>query len=393
MSAPQWKVPLTDVTLDEEEAQAAADVVRSGWLTQGERIAAFEREFAAMVGVPHAIAVNNCTVGLELAYAAAGVEHGDEVIVPALTFVATANAAVRLGATPVFADITSDDDLCLDPLDVVKRVTPRTRAVVAVHYAGFAADVRGLREALDAHGASHVVIVEDCAHAPGARERARDGEPAARCGGLGVVGAFSFFSNKNMTTGEGGMLTTRDDATAATLRLLRSHGMTTLTWDRHRGHAFTYDVARVGTNARMDEIRAAIGRIQLRKVLVANARRADVVKMYLDAIDERAEGLQGLHVPFTRGSFGESAHHLFVVMLPEGCHRERVMASLREEGVQTSIHYPPTHMFSAYAQRGAHVSLPRTEAAFARLLTLPLGPAMTRTHVDLVLDALARAIR
>ncbi len=388
----RWKVPLTDVTLGDEEAEAAAEVVRSGWLTQGERVAAFEREFAAMVGAPHAIAVSNCTVGLELAYAAAGVSPGDEVVVPALTFVATANAAARLGATPVFADVTSDDDLCVDPGDVARKVTARTRAVVAVHYAGFAADVAAIRDALDARGARHVAIVEDCAHAPGARARPRGEAEPARCGALGLVGAFSFFSNKNMTTGEGGMLTTRDDATAAALRLMRSHGMTTLTWDRHRGHAFTYDVARVGTNARMDEIRAAIGRIQLRKVLGANARRAEVARWYREGVDARAKGLAGLGVPFAGGAYGEGAHHLFVVLLPVGVDRERAMTSLREAGVQTSIHYPPTHRFTAY-EGSRDAALPRTEAVFERLLTLPLGPAMTRAQVDLVLDALADAIR
>jgi dTDP-4-amino-4,6-dideoxygalactose transaminase len=370
-----WQIPLTDVTLGDEEAEAAAAVVRSGWLTQGEGVAAFEREFAAMVGAPHAVAVNNCTVGLELAYAAAGVVAGDEVIVPALTFVATANAARRLGATAVFADVTSADDLCVSPRDVADKVTARTRAVVAVHYAGFAADVAALRAALDARGASHVPIVEDCAHAPGAS--ARDG--AARCGDLGHVAAFSFFSNKNMTTGEGGMLTTRDPDVAAALRLLRSHGMTTVTWDRHRGHAFTYDVARVGTNARLDEIRAAIGRVQLRKLAASNARRAEVVAWYREATSAR-----GVETPFTKGRYGDGSHHLFVVLLPDGTDRLKLMAAMREGGVQTSVHYPPTHRFTAYADTPA--SLPVTDAVAARLLTLPLGPSMTRAQVDRVME-------
>ncbi|MFO0607486.1 MAG: DegT/DnrJ/EryC1/StrS family aminotransferase [Polyangiales bacterium] len=376
-----WQIPLTDVTLGEEEAEAAAEVVRSGWLTQGERVAAFEREFAAMVGVAHAVAVNNCTVGLELAYAAAGVGPGDEVVVPALTFVATANAARRLGATPVFADVASPDDLCVSPADVAAKVTPRTRAVVAVHYAGFAADVAGLRAALDARGATHVPVVEDCAHAPGAL--ARDG--GARCGALGRVAAFSFFSNKNMTTGEGGMVTTGDADVAAALRLLRSHGMTTVTWDRHRGHAFTYDVARVGTNARLDEVRAAIGRVQLRKLAAANARRAEAVAWYREAAAAR-----GLEVPFTKGAYGDGAHHLFVVLLPEGTDRPKLMAAMREAGVQTSVHYPPTHRFTAYAD--VPVTLPVTDAVAPRLLTLPLGPATTRAHVEHVMASLDGAL-
>jgi dTDP-4-amino-4,6-dideoxygalactose transaminase len=380
----QWKIPLTDTTLGEEEALAAAEVVRSGWLTQGERVVAFEREFAAMVGAQHAVAVNNCTVGLEIAYDAVGVSPGDEVIVPALTFVATANAASRLGARPVFADVTGDDDLCVSPEDIARKVTSRTRAVVAVHYAGFAADIAGIRRALDRAGAGHVVIVEDCAHAPGASARPGDGAKG-RCGSLGRVAAFSFFSNKNMTTGEGGMVTTGDADVAAALRLLRSHGMTTVTWDRHRGHAFTYDVARVGTNARLDEVRAAIGRVQLRKLAAANARRAEAVAWYREAAAAR-----GLDVPFTKGAYGDGAHHLFVVLLPEGTDRPRAMAAMREAGVQTSVHYPPTHRFTAYAD--VPVTLPVTDAVAPRLLTLPLGPATTRAHVEHVMASLDGAL-
>lgn len=379
-----WKVPLTDVTLGEEEALAAADVVRSGWLTQGERVAAFERDFAAMTGAAHAIAVSNCTVGLELLYAGAGVQPGDEVIVPALTFVATANAARRLGAVPVFADITSLDDLCVDPDDIVRKVNDRTRAVVVVHYAGFAADVAGVRRGLAAIGRGDVAVLEDCAHAPGATSREGD----ARCGALADGGAFSFFSNKNMTTGEGGMLTTSDDARAKRLRLLRAHGMTTTTWDRHRGHAFSYDVVEVGTNARLDEVRAAVGRVQLGRLADANQRRATVRGWYLDAMRAKRE-LASVGVPFSQGRYGVSAHHLFVVMLPEGTDREHVMATMREAQVQTSIHYPPTHRFSAYE---SGVALPKTDAVAQRVLTLPLGPAMTQEHVAVVLDALARAL-
>ncbi|MEZ4390723.1 MAG: DegT/DnrJ/EryC1/StrS family aminotransferase [Polyangiales bacterium] len=381
-----WKIPLTDVTLGEDEALAAADVVRSGWLSQGERVLAFEREFAQMVGAPHAVAVSNCTVGLELAYLAAGVGPGDEVVLPSLTFVATANAARRLGATVVFADVTSHDDLCVDPAELAARANMRTRAVVLVHYAGWAANVAAARDALREKGLGHVAVIEDCAHAPGAGGRGED--RGARCGALGDLGAFSFFSNKNMTTGEGGMVTTRDDELARALRLLRSHGMSSTTWDRHRGHAFSYDVSRVGTNARMDEVRAAVGRVQLRRLAEANGRRAEVAGWYRDALREHP--IDGLAVPFSSGDYGQGAHHIFVALLPEGVDRTRVMASMRDDGVQTSVHYPPTHGFSAY--RAHAPRLPRTEAAAPRLLTLPLAPSMSRGDVSAVLDALRRAL-
>lgn len=368
-------ITLSETTLGEEEAAAAAAVVRSGWLTQGERVAAFERAFAEMVGTRHAIAVANCTVALELALEAVGVRAGDEVIVPALTFVATANAVRRLGAVPVFADVTSEDDLTLSPDDVAKKVTAKTRAVCPVHYAGWAADVDAL-----ARAAPNAAIVEDCAHAPGATLGARG------CGALGDVGAFSFFSNKNMTTGEGGMLTTHDDALASSLRLMRAHGMTTSTLDRHRGHAYTYDVARVGTNARMDEIRAAIGAIQLAKLRANNALRAERVRWYR----ERLASVEGLGLPFSSLSRGESVHHLFVVLLPAAADRAAVMSEMRADSVQTSIHYPPTHTFKAYEHFEAN--LPVTDAITPRLLTLPLHPTLERGQVDRVCDALLRAL-
>jgi dTDP-4-amino-4,6-dideoxygalactose transaminase len=174
-----WRIPLTDVTLGEEEALAAADVVRSGWLTQGERVIAFEREFAAMVGVEHAVAVNNCTVGLELAYARAGVGPGDEVVLPRSPSWPRPTPRVRLGATPVFADVTSDDDLCVDPRSIAQGHR-RTRAVVLVHYAGYAADVAATRMRPRAKGLGHIPVVEDCAHAPGRRARRRPRASAAR---------------------------------------------------------------------------------------------------------------------------------------------------------------------------------------------------------------------
>lgn len=378
MTAPAWKVALSETTLGEEEALAAADVVRSGWLTQGARVQAFERAFADFIGVPHAIAVSNCTVGLEIAFECAGVKPGDEVIVPSVTFVATANAARRLGATPVFADIVSESDLTLDPNDVARKVTARTRAIAPVHYGGWPAKMTALRELAASRG---IALVEDCAHAPGARTA------EGACGALGDIGAFSFFSNKNMATGEGGMLTTTRDDIAERARLLRSHGMTTTTWDRHRGHAYTYDVATVGTNGRMDEIRAAIGAIQLRKLPDGNAVRALRVERYRG----RLRDVSGLEIPFVERPLAESAHHLFVVLLPPEVDRFAVMGAMRELQIQTSIHYPPTHGFSAYAASPA--TLPVTDRVASRILTLPLFSTMTDEQVDLVCDALRASLR
>jgi dTDP-4-amino-4,6-dideoxygalactose transaminase len=266
----------------------------------------------------------------------------------------------------------------MDPDDVARKVTPRTRAVCPVHYAGHAADTTALRAIAER---AHAALLEDCAHAPLARV-----ETGACCGTVGDVGAFSFFGNKNLTTGEGGMLTTMRDDVAARLRLLRSHGMTTGTWDRARGHAFSYDVVEVGTNARLDEVRAAIGLVQLGRLAEGNRARGAHVARYR----ERLAGVPGLGMPFASRDPARAAHHLFVVLLPEGSDRDAVMGAMKARGIQTSIHYPPTHRFSAYAD--ARATLPVTERVATRLLTLPLWPTMTTAQVDLVADALREAL-
>jgi dTDP-4-amino-4,6-dideoxygalactose transaminase len=376
----RWSIPLTLTTVGDDEAAAAAAIVRSGWLTQGEQVAAFEAEFQHALGVPHAIAVSSCTLALELAYEALGVTDGDEIIAPSLTFVSTVGSARRLGATPVFADLQSAAHPHVSAEDIVRRLTPRTRVVTVMHYGGAPVDVPGLRAALDAAGATHVPILEDCAHAPGGAL----GDVS--CGGLGTVGAFSFYGNKNMTTGEGGMLTTRDDALAERLRALRAHGLTTTTWERHKREALTYDILRGGTNAKMDEIRAAIGRVQLSRLATNNRRRGDVVALYHAGLAARPalrETLQLLHEPRE----GRSAHHLFVVLLAPGTDRAAVMSAMAAQRIQTSVHYPPVHQLTAYADVPS-AGLPHTDAIGPRLLTLPLSPQMTEAQVEEVLTAL-----
>ena len=277
---------------------------------------------------------------------------GDEVIVPSLNFVAAANTIVHTGATPVFCDILGEAELNLDPADVEAAVTPRTKAVVALHYGGYACDMDAVQAIADRHG---LAIVEDAAHAPGAAYRGR------MCGTLGSVGCFSFFANKNLPVGEGGMMLTDDDELAERLRLLRSHGMTTLTWDRHRGHASTYDVVLPGFNYRLDELRAAMGTVQLRRLPAENEGRARVVARYRQALD----GAGGITMPF--GEVGERtpSYHLAVVLLPEGANRDAVRSALGEARIQTSVHYPPIHTFTAYRERTAGRSRAPTQSPAA----------------------------
>ncbi len=259
---PAWKVPLADLNYDEAEEKAVLDVLRSRWLTMGSVTQAFENEFAALLKTRHALAVSNATVALHLACLAVGVGPGDEVIVPSLSFVATANAVLYAGAEVRFADILGPHDLTIDPASVASQITPRTKAIIVMHYGGYPCQMPAILEIARAHG---LAVIEDAAHSPGAWLDRR------HLGTLGDIGCFSFFSNKNLSTGEGGMLVTDRPELADKLRLMRSHGMTSLTWDRHQGHAYSYDVVELGYNYRIDEIHSALGREQLRKLEAGNA--------------------------------------------------------------------------------------------------------------------------
>jgi dTDP-4-amino-4,6-dideoxygalactose transaminase len=359
-----WRVPLSDLAVDDELLDAVRDVVATGWWSMGATVEEFERRFAEATGTAHAMAVANGTAALHLALLAAGCGPGDEVIVPSLTFVAAANTVVFCGATPVFCDIRGPHDLNLDPDDVEAAVTPATKAIMAMHYGGFPCDMDAIRAIAERHG---LAVIEDAAHAPGA---AQGGRP---CGSLGDIGCFSFFANKNLATGEGGMVVTDDDDLAASVRLLRSHGMTSLTWDRHRGHAHSYDVVAPGLNYRLDEIHAAIGLVELARLPERNRRRGDAWRAYRDGLASTA-----VTVPFCEtDERATPSYHLAVVVLPDGVARDGVQERLRERAIQTSVHYPPIHGFSAYRDLGARRPLPQTERVADRLLTLPLFPQMT----------------
>jgi dTDP-4-amino-4,6-dideoxygalactose transaminase len=376
-AATTWRVPLADLNYDQEEEEAVLRVIRSGWLTMGPVTADFEVEFARFVRAKHAVAVSNCTQALHLACRALGVGPGDEVIVPSLSFVATANAVLYTGADVRFADIISPLEPTISPQAIEAQINSATKAIMVMHYAGYPCQMPAICQIAQRHG---LQVIEDCAHAPGAN---RDGRPL---GSWGDVGCFSFFSNKNLCTGEGGMLVTNRDDIAQQARLARSHGMTTLTWQRHAGHAFSYDVVDLGYNYRIDEIRSVLGLVQLRKLASANARRRAITDHYRRLLAVLPVELPLQHVP------GESACHLLPVLLPESCDRRQVMESLRERGIQTSIHYPPIHEFGFYKNRYPSMSLPQTELASRRLLTLPLYPGMNDGDVELVVTELSGAL-
>jgi dTDP-4-amino-4,6-dideoxygalactose transaminase len=377
-----WRVPLADVNFGVEEEQAVQQVVRSGWLSMGEVTKGFEEEFAAFIEAKHTLAVTNATAALHLACLAAGIGPGDEVIVPSLTFVATANAVRYTGATPVFADIESLDWLNISPASIETRITERTRAILVVHYAGFPCDMPAIMEIALRH---NLVVLEDSAHAVGSNLDRRS------LGTWGAIGCYSFFSNKNMTTGEGGMLATDDDALAEKLRILRSHGMTSLSWDRHQGHAYSYDVVDLGYNYRIDEMRSALGRVQLRKIPAGNQRRGELTALYRELL---AELVPEVHMPFTEVR-GTSCYHILPALLPKGTDRFPFMEALKQRSIQTSIHYPPVHNFQIYhdewKKRGS--TLPLTEEVAAREVTLPLYPTMSNEQVHWVVQAVKEALQ
>jgi dTDP-4-amino-4,6-dideoxygalactose transaminase len=376
----EWRIPLADIDFGPEEAAAVNAVLQSRWLTMGSVTQEFEKEFASYVGAKYAIAVTNATAALHLACIVVGLGPGDEAVVPSLTFVATANAVRYTGATPVFADIVGEDDLNISYQAIERVITRRTRAILVMHYGGYACDMASIMELAREH---NLKVIEDAAHAVGSELEGQ------KLGTWGDLGCFSFFSNKNMTTGEGGMLVTNEDAYLRRLQLLRSHGMTTLTWDRHKGHAWSYDVVDLGYNYRIDEMRAALGRVQLGKLGANNERRRRLTQGYRDALEELAPQVV---VPFAKHA-GISAAHLMPVLLPVGTSRLNFMEAMKAQGIQTSVHYPPIHAFTAYdGNRGKHF-LPNTDNVAAREVTLPLYPAMSDENVVTVVRAVAQALR
>jgi dTDP-4-amino-4,6-dideoxygalactose transaminase len=373
------EIPLFDLRLDEADVAAVSESLRSGWLSMGPRTEAFEEAFGAHLGVRHAVAVSSCTAALHLAYLAAGVGPGDEVIVPAMTFAATAAAVMYCGGEPVFADVLGTEDFSLDPDDVARRLTPRTKAVCVVHFAGYAAPVAELRALCDAHG---VALIEDAAHAPDATLDGR------MLGTWGLAGAFSFFSNKVLACGEGGLLATDDDDVAALARSLRNQGMTSSSWSKFTGTSDTYDVLGLGFNYRFDDARAALLLSRLTRLEADVARRRVLTRGYR----ERLARVSGVTVPYTDAAVERSTCYVMPILV-DPSRRDGVRRHLRDRHrIQTSIFYPATHELSAYRARHGVTRLPSTEHIARAEITIPLYPELDDHAQDLVVAALAEAL-
>ena len=374
-----WKVQLFKLNYDELEPQAVKEVLDSAWITMGQKTIDFESEFAKYLGNDSkCLAVSNGTAALHMALLALGIKEGDEVITPSLTFIADQNVTTLVGAKNVLSDITSYEDWSMNPQDIESKITDKTKAIMIVHYAGFSCDMEKIVAICKKH---NLFLIEDCAHTPGADYK---GQPL---GTFGDISAFSFFTNKNLSVGEGGMVVTKSDELLDKLKGLRSHGMSVPSFDRFKGRAISYDIEAPGLNYRIDEMRSALGLIQLAKLDKANESRTNLVNHYY----KRLDGEKKIIIPFRDFTRGKPNFHIMPIMLDESLDRIKVIESMKSDGIQTSIHYPAIQNFTAY--QGVVNSTPLAEFVTEHELTLPLYPTMTIEEVDLVCDALLKGIK
>jgi dTDP-4-amino-4,6-dideoxygalactose transaminase len=374
----EFKIPLFDLNFDQEEENAVVETLRSKWISTGPRTAEFERKFAEMLQVKHAIALSNCTVSLHLGLVLMGIKAGDEIICPSLTFVATANAIRYMNAIPVFADIKSYEDLTMDPDDIERKITGKTKAIMLMHFGGFGCDMDRILQIAKKH---NLKIIEDACHGPLSEWNGK------KLGSFGEVASFSFFSNKNISTGEGGMLVTNSTELYDRAKILRSHGMTSLSFERSKGHTTDYDVIELGYNYRMDDIRSSIGIVQLGKLENDLKKRAELRKYYVKQLSTIKE----IYVPFSDYKFFSSNYIMPIVLKNSTVEkRNKVREFLATNGIQTSVHYPAVHRFSIYSE--FTLELPKTEYVTDNLITLPMFSKLTFENIDYIKSTIEKAL-
>ena len=369
-----YKVPLFDLNFGEEEAKAAYDTIKSGWISTGAKCLAFEDKFAQMLGSKYALTMANCTTSLHLAMILRGVKEGDEVLCPSLSFVATANAIKYVGAKPVFCDIVGLDNLTISADEIEQKITAKTKAIIVMHFAGFACEMDRIVEIAKQN---NLKIIEDACHAPLSDYQSK------KLGTIGDIGCFSFFSNKNISTGEGGMLITDNEEIYKRAKLLRSHGMTTMSYQRASGHATEYDVVDLGYNYRMDDIHAAIGLVQLEKLENDLHKRAALRKLYVKNLEKSNK----IIIPF-KDYQDLCTNYIFTIVLKDSDRdkRDLLRNKLAEQGIQTSVHYPAIHRFSIY--KNEYDKLPNTEYVADNLITLPMYGNLKEETIDFVCNTL-----
>jgi dTDP-4-amino-4,6-dideoxygalactose transaminase len=381
-------VPFHVPSIGEEEIQEVVATLRSGWLTTGERTARFEREYAAYVDAPHALAVNSCTAGLHLALAAMRIGPGDEVITTPLTFCATINTILHVGATPVLADVGEEGNI--DPASIAERITPRTRAIMPVHLGGVPCDMEAIWRLARKH---NLRVIEDAAHATGSRY---GGRPLGSCSGeyASDAVAWSFYATKNITTGEGGMVTTGDAELASRMRILCLHGISKDAWNRYAENgSWYYEVLEPGFKYNLSDLQSAIGIHQLRRADALTALRRARAVYY----NERFRDIGEIELP-PQGAGIDNSWHLYSIRLnldQLSIGRDAFMAELKARQVGASVHFIPIPLHPYFAPWAdlAHNRCPRAMALWARLVSLPLFPGLRDEQADRVVEAVQEVVR
>ena len=374
-----YKISLFNLNFDEKEAQAAYDTIKSGWISTGPKNAELEQMFIDQWHVKYAVSMSNCTDSLHVCCMVCGFGPGDEVICPSLTFAASCNCIRYVGATPVFVDIVGPEHINIDPKDIEAKITPRTKGIIVVHMAGFPADMDAIMDIAKKH---NLKVIEDACHGPLSEYKGK------KLGTIGDCASFSFFSNKNISTGEGGMFITNNEEMAQEARLIRSHGMSTMSYQRASGHATEYDITCLGYNFRMDDIRAAIAIEQLKKLPGDLETRIAVRKRYVDRLTKNPR----IVVPFADNTEFVSNYIFPIVILDSTKEKRNVLREfIHAAGIQTSVHYPAAHRFSTYKELAA--VLPQTEYVTDNEVTLPMYAALSMEQVDFICDTVETGIK
>jgi len=378
MDKTENEVPFFVPWITEEDRKAVLEVLSSRWLTGGPKAKEFEKLFTTYTGAKYSVSVSSCTAALHLAMRALNIGPKEEVIVPVLTFAATANAPLFVGAKPVFTDI-DEKNFNISPKQIEERITKKTKAVIVVHYGGQPCDMKEIMEIAEDH---NIEVVEDCAHALGALYQGKN------VGTFGAVGCFSFYPTKIITTIEGGMATTHDKNFADRLQLLREHGMTKTAYARENNASWYYDVVDLGYNYRMNEVQAALGISQLKRIDEINEKRKEAARYYT----QKLNGIEGIVVPNEEEDRTHLYHLYAIRVLREkfGIDRNELFKRLSSKGIAPSVHFTPLHLLTFYKEAGyGRQSFPVAERVSKEIMSLPLFPTISRAQIDFVAKEIA----
>lgn len=375
----EYKIPLFDLNFDEREEAAVVETLKSKWISTGPKTTELEEKFSQLLSCNYALGMANCTVALHTGLLLMGIKQGDEVITPSITFVATVNSIRYMGAVPVFCDIKGTDNLTIDSDLIEGLITKKTRAIIVMHYGGFPCDMDKIMAIAQKH---NLKVLEDACHGPLSEYHGN------KLGTIGDIGCFSFFSNKNISTGEGGMLVTNNKEYYERGKLLRSHGMTSLSYERARGHSTAYDVVELGYNYRIDDIHSAIALVQIDKLRGDLEKRKQVREKYIENLKDHPM----ITIPFENNAEFVS-NYIFPIVLRDSTaeFRDAVRNQLHSAGIQTSVHYPAVNRFSIYRQydRGG---LKHSEYVTDNEITLPMYAKLTDDQIDSITNVLKKIL-